>query len=196
MRNKTLRNITWITLIAVWSFLAGAYFNLGWVKDTSLPYLIGFIMGGIALWLVFFGIGILVYRVAKQNGNEDPSKLSLYVVSFFTVCFLLIAWVKYDEVRQNKFFGELESVFVVHYKDKAVTNGIHIEKLDRELRDLYSSIRRDLRKHPQLEELMQIKTADGLFEENAIIKELCLRDIELHQELGYPYPSGMQELFE
>lgn len=192
---KTLRNITWIALVVVWSFVAGAYFHLGWVRNYSINFSMGFIMGGIAMWIVFSGIGFLVYRLAKKNGSSDPAKPALGVLTFFTICFLLISWVKYDKVQKDKFIEELEYSFVLHYKDKAQEKGIVIDNLDWELKEMYSSISPELRKLPQLEELMELKTADAVFEENTIIAELCIDKMELERELGYPPHAGMQELF-
>ncbi|HTF05845.1 MAG TPA: hypothetical protein VK826_17575 [Bacteroidia bacterium] len=196
MKKHLLRNTGWIALLAVWSFLAGAYFHLGWVRDHSMSYLEGFIIGGMGVWIVFAGMGIIVYRIAKKNGNADPAKPALGVVSFFTVCFLLIGWVKYDEVQKDKFIEDIEHSFVLHYTDKAVEKGIEIEDLHWKLKSMYSSIHFDLRRHPQLEELMQLKTADAVFEDNKVIAELCIRLMKTHQELGYAPPAGMQELFE
>lgn len=196
MKKKTIRNIGWITLIAVLSFIAGAYFHLGWVRDRSVNYLEGFILGGIGMWIVFFGMGILIYKLAKKNGNEDPARPSLSILSFFTLCFLLMAWIKYDDVQKDKFLEDFESSFITHYENKASIQGLEIDNLDRELESIYSLIRSDIRKHPQLEELMQLETADALFEENRIVAETCVGMMEIHEEIGYPYPAGMVGLFE
>lgn len=195
MKKNLLRNIGWIALIAVWSFLAGAYFHLGWVRNHSMSYLTGFIIGGIGVWIVFSFMGIFVYRFAKTNGNRDPAKLALGVVSFFTVCFLLIAWVKYDDVQKDKFIDDIEYSFILHYKNKAQVKEIEIDDLDRELEQMYSGIHFELRRHPQLEQLMQLKTADAVFEENTVVAELCISLMESHREIGYPPPAGMEELF-
>lgn len=196
MKKNLFRNITWIALIAVWSFLAGAYFHLGWVRDHSVSFRVGFILGGIAIWIVFVAMGIFVYRFLKNTGNDDPAKISLGVVSFFTICFLLIAWVKYDEVQKDKFIEDLEYSFVIHYENKAFDQGIEIEDLEWELRSLYSSIHYDLKRHAQLEQLMKLKSADAVFEDNKIIAELCIQYLKMNTELGYPPPAGMVELFE
>jgi hypothetical protein len=195
MKNHLIRNISWIALLAVWSFLAGAYFHLGWVRDHSVSFLAGFIIGGLAVWLVFTAMGIFVYRFLKKDGNEDPAKISLGVVSFFTICFLLIAWVKYDEVQKDKFIEDLEYSFVIHYQNKASDKGIEIEDLEWELRSLYSSIQYDLKRHPQLEQLMQLTSTQAVFEDNRIIAELCIEVMKMNAELGYPPPTGMMELF-
>jgi cbb3-type cytochrome oxidase subunit 3 len=192
---KTLRNIIWIVFIAVWSFLAGAYFHLGWVRNYSISYTMGFIMGGIAMWIVFSGIGYFVYRFTKKNGNSDPAKLALGVVTFFTICFLLISGIKYNKVQKDKFVEDMEYDFILHYKNKAQEKGIVIDNLDWELKETYSSISRELRKHPQLEQLMKQTTADAVFEENTVIAELCIDQMKVRQELGYPPTAGMQELF-
>ncbi len=196
MKKHLLRNITWIALIAVWSFLAGAYFNLGWVSDHSLPFRVGFAIGGIGMWIVFVAMGIFVYRFLKNTGNDDPAKISLGVVSFFTICFLLIAWVKYDEVQKDKFVEDLEASFVIHYQNKATDQGIEIEDLEWELMSLYSSIYSDLKRHPQLEQLMPLTSTHAVFEENRIVAELCIQYMKMNTELGYPPPAGMVELFE
>lgn len=196
MKKHLLRNVFWIALIAVWSFLAGAYFHLGWVRNRSVDFQTGFVIGGIAIWIVFFGIGFFIYRFVKKNGNEDPVKPALAVVSFFTICFLLIAWIKYDDVKKDKFIEDMEYSFVLHYTDKAMMKGIKFDDMDWELKDMYSSIQHDLRRHSQLEKMMQLKTADAMFEDNTVITELCLDAIKLRQEIGYPPPAGMKELFE
>lgn len=196
MNKKLIRNIFWIALVAVWSFLAGAYFNLGWVRDRSMNYQQGFVLGGIGIWIVFAGMGILIYRFAKNNGNTDPAKPALGVVSFFTVCFLLIAWVKYDDVKKDKFVEEIESDFVLHYREKALEKQLKIKDLYWELTGIYSSIQYDLRSHPQLEKLMQLKTADALFEENKVIAKLCIDFMKTSKRLGYPPVPGMENLFE
>ncbi|MEJ6616091.1 MAG: hypothetical protein QNL61_04170 [Crocinitomicaceae bacterium] len=49
MKKNLVRNIGWLILLAVWSFLAGAYFHLGWVRDHSISYLMSFIVGGIGV---------------------------------------------------------------------------------------------------------------------------------------------------
>jgi hypothetical protein len=196
MKKHLIRNISWIALIAVWSFLAGAYFHLGWVRDHSLPFRVGFIMGGIGMWIVFVAMGIFVYRFLKKSGNEDPAKFSLGVVSFFTICFLLIAWVKYDDVQKDKFVEDLEASFVIHYQNKAADQGIEIEDLEWELMSLYSSIYSDLKRHPQVEQLMPLTSTQAVFEENRIVAELCLQVMKMNVELGYPPPAGMVELFE
>ena len=195
MKKNLVRNIGWLILLAVWSFLAGAYFHLGWVRDHSISYLMSFIVGGIGVWIVFTGMGILVYRFAKKYGNTDPAKPALSVVSFFTVAFLLIAWVKLDEVKKDKFVEDLEYSFVVHYKNKASVLGVEIKDLDRELEDLYYSIHFDLKRHSQLEKLMHLKTADAVFEDNRVISKICLDHMEMEDELGYPPPVGMEEIF-
>lgn len=192
---KALRNIIWIVFIAVWSFLAGAYFHLGWVRNHSISYSMGFIMGGIAMWIVFSGIGYFVYRFAKKNGNSDPIKTALGVLTFFTLCFLLISGVKYKEVKKDKFIEDTEYSFIDHYENKAREKGIVIDNLDWKLKEMYSSISFELRKHSQLEQLIQLTTTDAVFEENAIIAELCISQMKLEQELGYPSPEGMQKLF-
>ncbi len=196
MKKHLIRNITWIALLAVWSFLAGAYFHLGWARDHSMPFRVGFILGGIGMWVVFVAMGIFVYRFLKKSGNEDPAKVSLGVVSFFTICFLLIAWVKYDEVQKDKFVEDLEASFVIHYQNKATDQGIEIEDLEWELMSLYSSIYSDLKRHPQLEQLMPLTSTHAVFEENRIVAELCLQVMQLNTELGYPPTAGMVELFE
>lgn len=196
MNKKSIRNIFWIALLAVWSFLAGAYFNLGWVHDRSMNYQQGFFLGGIGMWVVFTGMGILVYRFVKKHGETDPVKPALGVVSFFTVCFLLIAWVKYDDVKKDKFVEEIESGFVLHYQEKALEKQLKIKDLNCELTGIYSSIQHDLRSHPQLEKLMQLKTADALFEENKVIAKLCVDFMKTSKRLGYPPVPGMEKLFE
>lgn len=196
MKKHLIRNISWIALLAVWSFLAGAYFNLGWVSDHSMPFRVGFAIGGIGMWIVFIAMGIFVYRFLKNNGNEDPAKISLGVVSFFTICFLLIAWVKYDEVQKDKFIEDLESSFVTHYQNIALDKGIEIEDLEWELLSLYSSIQYDLKRHPQLEQLIPLTSTHAVFEDNRVIAELCIGVMKMNAELGYPPPAGMMDLFE
>ena len=196
MNKKLIRNSFWIALVAVWSFLAGAYFHLGWVRKASMSYQEGFIIGGIAIWIVFIALGILIYRFAKNNGSEDPAKPALGVVSFFTVCFLLIAWVKYDEVKNDKFVKDIEDSFIDYYEEKANEKQLKIENLYDELSDLYWDISFDLKNHPQLEELMELKTAEAVFEENPIIEELCIESIKSSKKYGYPPPKGMEKLFE
>ncbi|AEA45200.1 hypothetical protein [Fluviicola taffensis] len=196
MNKQLIRNIFWIALVAVWSFLAGAYFHLGWVRGRSMSYQEGFVIGGIGVWIVFVGMGILIYRFAKNNGSADPAKLSLGVVSFFTVCFLLIAWVKYDDVKKDKFIEEIEHDFVLHYQEKALEKQLNIKDLYWELDGMYSSIHYDLRRHPQLEKLMQLKTEDAFFEQNTVIAKLCVDFLKTSKRLGYPPASGLEELFE
>lgn len=196
MKKNIIRNIGWIALLAVWSFLGGAYFHLGWVRDHSVSYLMGFILGGIAVWLVFTGMGIFVYHFAKKHGNTDPAKPALFVVSFFTVCFLLVAWIKYDEVIIDKFVDDIEHVFVSHYQNKAAAIGLEIDDLNSELEELYFSIRFDLKRHPKVEQLIELKTADALFEDNKVISTLCTDLMKMHTKFGYPPPAGMELLFE
>jgi len=196
MKKNLIRNISWIALLAVWSFLAGAYFHLGWVRDHSVSYLMGFIVGGIAVWIVFTGMGIWVYKFAKKNGNTDAAKPALFVVSFFTICFLLIAWIKYDEVIKDKFVDDIEQDFVTHYQNKATAIGLEIKDLNWELEELYFSIRFDLKRHPKIEQLMELKSADALFEDNKVISKMCVETMEMHTEFGYPPPAGMELLFE
>ncbi|MEN9441924.1 MAG: hypothetical protein RLZ33_2001, partial [Bacteroidota bacterium] len=159
MTKIKLRNIFWIALLAVWSFLAGAYFHLGWVRDRSFSFQAGFILGGIAMWLVFVGIGIFVYRFSKKQGFTDPSKLALGIISFFTVIFLLIAGIKYSDVQKDKFVEELEPYFVEYYTDKAAEKGSKIEQLDLELHDLYFMLSYDLLKQKDLPKLMQLTSS-------------------------------------
>ena len=157
MNKLLIRNIGWIALIAVWSFLAGAYFNLGWVRNHSVDYKTGFFIGGIGMWIVFVGMGILVYRFAKNNGSQDPAKPALSVVSFFTVCFLIIASIKYNDVKKDKFVDDLEYSFVDYYTYKAAEKGLKITDLKWELQDLYLFIRYDLKSHAELEKIMQLR---------------------------------------
>lgn len=196
MKKHLLRNIGWIALLAVWSFLAGAYFHLGWVRDYSMNFRISFVIGGIAIWTVFIGMGILVYKFAKKQKSVDPVKPALFVVSFFTVCFLLIAWIKYDEVQIDKFVEDLESDFVLHYTHKAEVNGLEIDQIVWELQGVYTSIQHQLKRHEELEKLMKLNSANAVFEENDIIARLCLDQIQLESELGYPPPKGFEILFE
>lgn len=196
MNKLLIRNIGWIALIAVWSFLAGAYFNLGWVRNHSVDYKTGFFIGGIGMWIVFIGMGILIYRFAKKNGSQDPAKPALYVVSFFTVCFLIIASIKYNDVKKDKFVDDLEYSFVDYYTYKAAEKGLKITDLKWELQDLYLFIRYDLKSHAELEKIMQLKTEEAVFEENKVIAELCINALELTEKSKYPSPEGMKELFE
>lgn len=195
MKKNIIRNIGWIALLAVWSFLAGAYFHLGWVRGRSISYREGFILGGIAIWIVFTGMGIFIYRFAKKHGNTDPAKPALSIVSFFTVVFLLIAWIKYDEVKQDKFMDDLELDFILHYEDKAAAMDVEIKDLDFELQGLYFDIEYDLKRHPQLEKLMKFKTNRALFEENKVISNLCKETLKMNKKYGYPPPAGMEKLF-
>jgi hypothetical protein len=196
MNKRIIRNVSWIALVAVWSFLAGAYFHLGWVRKASMSYKEGFIIGGIGIWIVFAGMGILIYRFAKRSGSADPAKPALGVVSFFTLCFLLIAWVKYDEVKNDKFVKDLEYSFVVHYTEKAAEKELKIKDLYLELENVYLFISYDLKNHPQLEKLMRLRTEDALFEENPIIKQMCADYLKACKRLGDPPPAGMENLFE
>lgn len=196
MKRKIFRNILWIALIAVWSFLAGAYFNLGWNRKPSVSYLMGFITGGIAMWMVFSAMGILLYRYTKKQGMKDPAKLPLGVITFFTLCFLIIAGVKYDKVKKGKFVEDMEESFIIHYQDKALAKGIKIEDLYWELKGRYSAIHHELLRDPQLEKLMELKTMNAVFEENTVIAALCISSIKSEERLGYPAPKGMLELFE
>jgi hypothetical protein len=197
MKKKLVRNILWIALIAVWSFLAGAYFNLGWVpKKHFMSFSERFFLGGVGIWIVFSAMGILIYRFLKKNGNEDPEKPALGVVSFFTICFLLIAWVKYDAVEKDKFMSELEPVFIDYYINKAHAKGIEIEDLDREVEERFLKIQFDLRRDPRLDKVMELRTIDAIFEENTLIPEICIRSIKLDRKFGYPPPKHLQELFE
>lgn len=195
MKKKLLRNSVWILLIAVWSFLGGAYVHLGWGRSHQSGFLMGFILGGIATWIVFSVIGILIYRFTKKNGTKDPSKIALGVLSFFTICFLLIGWVRYDDVQKDKFVEDTEYSFILHYTDKAQAQGLKIDNLNWELHGVYSGIRFDLRRDPQLEELMRQKSADAVFEDNRLIPELCLHYLETAQESDFPPPAGLPELF-
>lgn len=196
MKKHLLRNIGWIALLAVWSFLAGAYFHLGWVRDYSMSYRMSFIIGGIAVWIVFTGMGILVYKFAKKQKSADPVKPALFVVSFFTICFLLIAWIKYDDVQKDKFVEDMEDDFVLHYKNKAAAIGLEIKDIHWELEEMYFSIQHDLKRNDQIEKLMELKSADALFEDNRVIATLCKDQIEMSTEFGYPPPDGMEALFE
>lgn len=196
MKKKLIRNIAWIALLAVWSFIAGAYFHLGWVRDHTISYLLSFIVGGISVWIVFVAMGVFLYKFTKKHGNTDPSKFALIVVSFFTVCFLLIAWVKVDDVKKDKFVDDIEQDFVIHYTNKATTIGLEIKDIDWELQDLYSSIQFELKRNTQLEKLMKLTSAEALFEDNKFISTLCIETIELETELGYPPPAGIELLFE
>ncbi|MCC6700062.1 MAG: hypothetical protein IT221_00965 [Fluviicola sp.] len=193
---RTIRNIFWIALVAVWSFLAGAYFNLGWVKDASMSYTQGFFLGGIAMWMVFIGMGIFVYRIVKKNEGADPAKSALLVVSFFTVCFLIIAWVKYDDVKRDKYMDDISEVFVLHYSDVAKEKQLVIEDLDFELELLFSYISYDLENDPKLEQLMAIKTEKELFEENKVISNLCQNALKSYNEKDSPFPKELKLLFE
>lgn len=195
MKNK-IRNIFWITLIAVWSFLAGAYFNLGWVKDASMSYTQSFFIGGIGMWMVFIGMGIFVYRIVKKNEGADPAKSALLVVSFFTVCFLIIAWVKYDDVKRDKYLDDITLDFVLHYSDKAKEKQLVIEDLDFELELLFSYISYDLKNDPKLEQLMEIKTEKELFEDNKVISNLCRDALKNCNDKDSPFPKEFKLLFE
>lgn len=196
MKKNLIRNILWIALIAVWSFVAGGNFHLGWGREPSMSFRMGFIMGGIAMWIVFFGMGILVYRFAKKNGSADPTKPSLFVLSFFTLCFLFLAWLKQDEVERDRFIQDTEQSFIIYYKSKALAMETEIDDIDRELERMYSLIKYDLRSHPKLEELMkQKRTGKALFEENTLIPELCDSLIEQHREFGYDLPMDIEVLF-
>lgn len=196
MNKRIIRNVSWIALVAVWSFLAGAYFHLGWVRKASMSYKEGFIIGGIGIWIVFAAMGILIYRFARKNGSADPAKPALGVVSFFTLCFLLIAWVKYDEVKKDKFIEDMEYPFVQHYTEKAAEKQLEIKDLSWELQEMYSWISHELKNHPQLEKLMKLKTEDALFEDNPVIEKLCADHIKDLKRLGYPPEAGMEKLFE
>ena len=196
MKKNLLRNLGWIVLLALWGFLAGAYFHLGWVRDHTISYLMSFIIGGVGVWFVFTGMGILVYKFAKKNGSPDPAKPALVVVSFFTVCFLLIAWVKYDEVKKDKFIEDIELDFVKHYTNKAAAIGLEVKDIDWELADLFISVQYKLKQDSQLEKLMQLKSADALFEDNRVVSIICLDQMDMEDELGYPSPAGMELLFE
>ncbi|MGV3612224.1 MAG: hypothetical protein ACO1N0_14790 [Fluviicola sp.] len=196
MNKKLVRNIFWIALVAVWSFWAGAYFHLGWVRKASVSYREGFILGGIALWIVLGAIGILIYRFLKKHESSDPAKPALVVVSFFTLCFMLIGWVKYDEVKKDEFIKEIKEGFIVHYTEKANEKQLKIKNLYEELDMLYITISFDLENHPQLEKLMQLKTEHALFEENTVIEELCVESMKSSRKYGYPPEPGMEELFE
>ena len=196
MKKNLIRNILWIALIAVWSFVAGGNFHLGWGREPSMSFRMGFIMGGIAMWIVFFGMGILVYRFAKKNGSADPTKPSLFVLSFFTLCFLFLAWLKQDEVERDRFIQDTEQSFIIYYKSKALAMETEIDDIDRELERMYSLIKYDLRSHPKLEELMkQKRTGKALFEENTLIPALCDSLIEQHREFGYDLPMDIEALF-
>ena len=59
------------------------------------------------MWLVFVGIGVLVYRFAKKLETSDSSKIALGIISFLTLFFLAIAGVKYSDVQKDKFIEEL-----------------------------------------------------------------------------------------
>jgi hypothetical protein len=196
MTKIKLRNIFWIALLAVWSFLAGAYFHLGWVRDRSFSFQAGFILGGIAMWLVFVGIGIFVYRFSKKQGFTDPSKLALGIISFFTVIFLLIAGIKYSDVQKDKFVEELEPYFVEYYTDKAAEKGSKIEQLDLELHDLYFMLSYDLLKQKDLPKLMQLTSSKAIFQDHQLISDMCVKQLKTEARLGYPPPKGLLELFE
>ncbi len=196
MNKKLIRNICWIALVAVWSFLAGAYLYLGWVRKAPMSYQEGFIIGGIGVWVVFAGMGIWIYWFGKKNEYPDPAKPALGVVSFFTVCFLLLAWIKYDEVKNDKFVKDIEGSFIEYYEAKANEKQLKIENLYDELKMLFWGISYDLENHPQLEELMELKTAEALFEENPIIEELCIESMKSSKKYGHPPPAGMEKLFE
>jgi hypothetical protein len=196
MKNKIIRNIGLIALIAVWSFLAGAYLHLGWMREGSMSFLTSFIVGGISVWIVFTGMGILVYRIAKRSGSSDAAKPALGVVSFFTVIFLLLAWIKYDEVMKDKFLEDIEESFVLHFENKAKEEGIVIVNLEDELQDLYFSIQSDLRRDPELEKVMKLTTADDVFEKNRMIANKCLETLDMKKQIGYPAPDGMEKLFD
>lgn len=195
-RKKTIRNGFWIALLAVWSFLAGAYFHLGWVRDRSFNFQAGFILGGIAMWLVFVGIGILVYRLSKRDGFTDPSKFALGIISFLTLFFLAIAGVKYSDVQKDKFVEELEPYFVEYYTDKATEKESKIEQLNLELHDLYFMLSYDLRKQKDLPKLMQLTSSKAIFHDHQLISDMCVKQLKNEARLGYPPPKGLLELFE
>lgn len=192
----TIRNIFWIALVAVWSFVAGAYFHLGWIKKTSMSYEQGFFMGGIAMWLVFFGIGIFVYRYLKKNNSSDPSKSALIVVSFFTACFMLIAWIKYDDVKKDKFIDEATALFVLHYAEKAKAQNISVKDIDFELELLFQHICYDLESDPKLEQLMQLKSENDLFEKDRTIYNQCKEALMSYDEKDSPFAKELKLLFE
>jgi hypothetical protein len=196
MYKKIIRNIALIALLALWSFLAGAYLHLGWMREASMSYLMSFIIGGLGVWIVFTGMGILVYRIAKRGGHSDAAKPALGVVGFFTVVFLLLSWIKYDDVVKEKFVDDIEESFVLHYENKAREQALVIEDLDIELENLYFSIHYDLLREPGLEKLMKLTSAEAVFDDNRIIANLCKKTLEMEKQIGYPAPDGMEELFD
>lgn len=196
MNKKILRNIGWIALLAVWGFWAGAYFNLGWNRDHSVNYEMGFVIGGIGMLIVLLGIGLLARKYAKKSESADPSKTALIVVSVIASFFLILASIKYDDVRKDKFISDVEYHFVDYYTYKAEEMGIEVDDLYLELTSMYYSIRTDLRKHSKFEEMMESKTQNELFENNTVITELCIDYIETSSKYDNPEPEKLRILFE
>ncbi len=190
-----LRNIGWIALLAVWSFWAGGYFNLGWHRDYSMGYTESLIMGGVALISVLLAIGLIVRKVAKKNGSTDSSKIALFVVSLLTAFFMLLAWIKYDDVQKDKFMKELEPQFISFYLEKAEHKNIEIENLRKELSLMCSYISFELKSHPDLYTLMELKTKEALFEKNEIIPSLSLKYLEMQDKLDNEKVQDLRSLF-
>ncbi len=196
MNKKTLRNIGWIALLAVWGFWAGAYFNLGWNRENSINYSIDFLIGGIGMLVVLLGIGLLARRFAKKSESDDPTKTALIVVSVIASFFLILGSIKYDDVRKDKFISEIEHNFIDYYTHKASDMGVEIEDIHLELTMMFYNIQTDLREHSELEKMLESKTQNELFENNAVITKLCIEYIEMCSEDDNPEPGKLRPLFE
>jgi heme/copper-type cytochrome/quinol oxidase subunit 2 len=183
-RKKVFRNIGWIALLTVWSFWAGGNFNVAWNRDYSMSYKASLIMGGIALIVVLLVMGLVVQKVAKKNGSTDSSKIALIVVSVLTALFILLAWIKYDSVQQTKFMEELEPHFISFYMEKAENQNVEIANLKEELSLMFSYIKFELKSHPDLNTLMNLKTEEELFEKNALIPTLSIQYLEWQEKIG------------
>ena len=141
-------------------------------------------MGGIALIVVLLVMGLVVQKVAKKNGSTDSSKIALIVVSVLTALFILLAWIKYDSVQQTKFMEELEPHFISFYMEKAENQNVEIANLKEELSLMFSYIKFELKSHPDLNTLMNLKTEEELFEKNALIPTLSIQYLEWQEKIG------------
>jgi Trk-type K+ transport system membrane component len=196
MNKKILRNIAWIALLTVWGFWAGAYFNLGWNRDHSVNHAMGFIMGGVAMLIVLLGFGLLARKIAKKRASADPSQVGLITASIITSYFLVLALIKYNDVHKDKFIEDFEYSFIDYYSRKASDMSIEIEDIDGELFTMYYFIQSDLRKHSALDEMLEYKTQNELFESNTIVNELCMDYLDNYAVSDNSELEKLKALFE
>jgi hypothetical protein len=116
---KKTKNILWISLVLVWSFLGGAYFQLGYNREASLDFQTNFLIGGITLCVMFLVIGFLVYIISKKFGSKNPLKPTLIVLTLFTAGIIVKDLAVYDKVQKVNFIEDHAQNFVQHFSKKA-----------------------------------------------------------------------------